>query len=285
MGAELAVHERRAKALPVDVEIPPCPAILTRLLREVRAEEPDFRRVGQLIGADVGLAAAIINIANSPYYGLRNKVATIQQAVSMLGLNAVTQRVTGLLLRQAFGSSAGLGMERYWKSSMMCALTAAALSRELRHGHDEVCHTYALFRDCGMAIMLQKFPIYADIFDGSALAQGDLIHEIEGERYGTTHAEIGARLASGWHLSEPMVEAIRNHHHFQQSEETLEGISPESRALIAIGLAAEQIYATAQGAACPEWELAQEWVLEELSVTPERLAEAAESIAPSLARR
>ncbi len=36
---------------------PPCPAILTRLLRETRADEPDFQRVGQLIGGDVGLAA------------------------------------------------------------------------------------------------------------------------------------------------------------------------------------------------------------------------------------
>ena len=284
MGAELAVTAKPARRTYEDVEIPPCPAILTKLLREVRADEPDFRKVGQLIGADVGLAAAIINVANSPYYGQSRKVTTIQQALSMLGLNVVTQRVTGLLLRQAFASGAGLGMERYWKSTMVCALIAATVSREMRLGHDEVCHTYALFRDCGMAVMLQKFPIYADIFDGSALAHGDPIQEVEGERYAINHAEVGARLGHGWHLSEPMVEAIRHHHDIFDAVDFCERVPEEARALIAIGLVAERIYATATGDACPQWDDAAEWVMQELALTPERLEEIAARVAPSLER-
>lgn len=284
MGAELAVAARPARQTYEDVEIPPCPAILTKLLREVRAEEPDFRKVSQLIGADVGLAAAIINVANSPYYGQSRKVTTIQQALSMLGLNVVTQRVTGLLLRQAFASGAGLGMERYWRSSMVCALIAATVSRELRLGHDEVCHTYALFRDCGMAVMLQKFPIYADIFDGSALAHGDPILEVEGERYAINHAEIGARLGQSWQLSEPMVLAIRHHHDDLDAEELCERVSEEARALVAVGLVAEHIYATAAGEACPQWDAAADWAMEELELTPDKLEEITARVTPSLER-
>ena len=51
------------------------------------------------------------------------------------------------------------------------------VARETGHGHGEICHTYALFRDCGMAVMLQKFPIYAEVFDGVAtLLQPEVEH-------------------------------------------------------------------------------------------------------------
>jgi HD-like signal output (HDOD) protein len=275
MTAEVDMLDRSAEGITRNVTIPPCPSILTKLLRETRSDEPDFRRVGQLIGGDVALAAAVVNTANSPYYGLRAKVSSVQQALTLLGLNAVAQRVTGLLLQQAFSSAAGPGMERYWKASMATALIAGLVSRETGRGASEICHTYALFQNCGMPVMLQKFPIYADIFDGAALAYGDPVLEIEEERYATNHAKIGAQLAQSWHLSEPMCLAIRHHHDLPASAAIRAQVAPETRVMVAVGLAAEQIYCSATGEVCHDWAQADEWVFEELGLTPEKLTEAA----------
>ena len=273
MNANYDVLDRNEDAILGDIQIPPCPAILTKLLRETRADEPDFRRVSQLVGGDVALAISVLKLANSSFYGLPTKVASVQQALVLLGLTTVTQLVTGLLLRQAFSSAAGPSMERYWKASMAMSLISALLCRETARGDAGVACTYGLFRDCGMPVMQQKFPIYADIFDGSALIPGEPVLEIENERYATNHARVGAQLARSWHLPESLCFAIVYHHDVLYSDEVLNQAESGAVSLIAIGLAAEQLYCSATGAACREWALAGDWALFELDLTQEKFAD------------
>ncbi len=267
MDMDSATLDRNADEIVNEIGIPPCPAILTKLLRETRAEEPDFRRVGQFVGGDVALASAVLKVANSPFYGLRTKAASVQQALALLGLTAVTQLVTGLLLRQAFSGPASPHMERYWRTSMATSLIAALLCREAARGDSGIACTYGLFRDCGMPVMLRKFPIYADIFDGSALTPGEPVLEIENERYTTNHARVGVQLARNWYLPEFVCYAILHHHDVLSSDEVLAQGEAASLDLIAIGLAPAQLFCLATGAVCPEWPLAGEWALFELDLT------------------
>ena len=267
MSTESEALDRSADTIVKDIGIPPCPAILTKLLRETRAEEPDFRRVGQLVGGDVALASATLKFANSPFYGLRTKAASVQQALTLLGLNTVTQLVTGLLLRQAFSGKAGPGMEAYWKTSMAVSLISALVSRETRSGDSGIASTYGLFRDCGMPVMLQKFPIYEDILDGSALVSGEPVFEVENERYATNHARVGEQLARSWHLSESVCFAILHHHDVLHFDDVLVQAEPGAIALIATGLAAEQLYCAATGAVSREWAFAAGWALSELGLS------------------
>jgi HD-like signal output (HDOD) protein len=273
LNSESATLDSNADRIVAEIGIPPCPAILTKLLRETRAEEPDFRRVGQFVGGDVALASAVLNVANSPFYGLRTQAASVQQALALLGLNTVTPLVTRPLLRQAFASAAGPHIERYWKSSMATALISTLVCRETGRADSGIACTYGLFRDCGMPVMLQKYLIYADIFDGSALTPGEPVLEVENERYATNHARVGAQMARSWHLPESLCCAILNQHDVPYSEEVLAQVAPDARTLIAIGLAAEQIYRAAIGAAHLEWALAGDWALIELGLSWERLAE------------
>jgi HD-like signal output (HDOD) protein len=284
MNADTEALDRNADQIVQEIGIPPCPAILTKLLRETRTDEPDFRRVGQLIGVDVALASAVLKVANSPFYGLRSKAASVQQALALLGLTAVTQLVTGLLLRQAFSGSAGPGMERYWKSSMATSLISALLCRETARGDSGVACTYGLFRDCGMPVMLQKFPIYADIFDGSALEPGEPVLEIENERYATNHARVGAQLARSWQLPESLCYAILHHHDILYSAELRAQAEASALNLVAIGLTAEQLYCSATRAACHEWPVAGEWALSQLDLNQAKYGEIAERVGASINR-
>lgn len=276
------VLDRNADQIDGEIGIPPCPAILTRLLREARSDDPDFRRIGQLVGGDVVLAAAVLKVANSPYYGLRTKVGSVQQALALLGLATVTRLVTGLLLRQAFSAPAALDLGRYWKMSMATSLICALVCRETARGDSGVACTYGLFRDCGMPAMLMQFPIYADIFDASALVRGEPVLEIENERYATNHARVGERLARSWRLPESLCYAIRNHHDVLYSDQVLTQAEPAALALIAIGLVAEQLYCLATGGACHEWRLAGDWAMFELDLTRDRLDELAARVSASM---
>ena len=274
--------DRNADQIVKEIGIPPCPAILTKLLRETRADEPDFRRVGQLVGGDVALASAMLKVTNSSFYGLRTKAASVQQALALLGLATVTHLVTGLLLRQAFSRSVGPHMERYWKASMATSLISALLCRETVRGDSGIACTYGLFRDCGMPVMLQKFPIYADIFDGSALTPGEPVCEVENERYTTNHARVGAQLARNWHLPESLCSAILHHHDALYSDTIPAQTEAQALVLIAIGLTAEQIYCDATNGVCHEWAPAGEWALSELDLTQEKFGAIAARVSASI---
>jgi len=282
MHTDNAALNRQADRIVKEIGIPPCPAILTKLLREARADEPDYRRVGRLVGGDVALASAVLKVTNSPFYGLRTKAASVQQALVLLGLSTVTHLVTGLLLRQAFSGSRGAYMDRYWKTSMASSLISALLCRETARGDCGIACTYGLFRDCGMPVMLQTVPIYKDIFDGSALTPGEPVLEVENERYMTNHARVGAQLARTWHLPEYLCFAILHHHDVPHADEVLAQAGAESLVLIALGLAAEQIYCSASGAVHHEWALAGDWALFELGMSWQRFEEISARVRASI---
>ena len=85
-----------------DVGIPPRPLILERVGEEMRKEEPNFRHLGELISADVSLAAGLLKTANSSYFGFRSRARTVTQALVMLGLDVTSRAIAGLALRKVF---------------------------------------------------------------------------------------------------------------------------------------------------------------------------------------
>ena len=116
-----------------EVGIPPCPAILGRFSAEMQQPEPDMRKLAELIAADIALSAALLKLVNSPFYGLRTKATNVHQALSIIGLRAGANLVTGLILRQAFPAGKNALMQRFWDNSS--GIAAAARPRDARGGH------------------------------------------------------------------------------------------------------------------------------------------------------
>ena len=267
--------DEQAGKLASNAGIPPCPAILTNLIRETRADEPDFRKITQLVSSDVALASSCLSLVNSACYGLRNKATSIHQAISLLGLEATSQLVTGLLLRQAFPTATGTGIERYWKTSMATAMVASVVARDSGQRDNAVSYTYALFRDCGMPVMHRAFPIYDDILDGSALSADSPILEVEEMRYAMNHARVGAQLARTWHLSDEVCLAILHHHHIATAPDTHGVTSAAATRLAAIGIVADRIYSQIAGRESLEWESAGTWALDLIGMSTTALDETA----------
>ncbi len=233
------VLDREAKKIVSDIGIPPCPAILTKLLRESNEDEPDFGRIGRLISSDVSLAAAMLKTVNSPFYGLGRKATSIQQALVLLGLQNVTRLITGLLLRQVFAVSNSTVMEHFWSVSSRVAAITAHLARNLRCADRDEAYTFGLFRDCGMPLMACKFPDYADLLEKDPCAHEQALLDAEENRYAVTHALVGYHMASSWFLSPALCQAILHHHDagaLKRDGETLKG-----RQLVALGMLAEHI--------------------------------------------
>lgn len=225
----------------IDVGIPPCPLILDRFMSEANKDEPDYNRLAGIIGTDVGLAAGLIKTANSPFFGLRQRVRSVNEALAILGLKPASRAVAGIILRNSFPNVANL--ERFWDASARIAHLSGWLAQNLdiRGLRAEDAYTYGLFRDCGIPVLLGRFPNYAAVLAEANRDAERSFTEVEETVLPTNHAMVGCILAQSWWLPEEICLAIRNHHDLDAIESAGSALPMQSRRLIATSQLAEHI--------------------------------------------
>lgn len=253
-----------------EIGIPPCPQVLIELMNEVRSDNTDLNRISHLISKDMGLSAAVLKTANSPYYGLRHKVKSIQGALFAVGLRNAANLIAGLMLRRAFASMDHVAMNEFWESTSKVGLTTAYLGRELGVADINEAHTFALFRDCGKPLLMHKFRDYCRLVK-AAEAEGALhVTDMECARFGVHHASIGANLAMSWYLPEEIWQSIELHHAYQELAERAELQRGTTVRLVALGTLADWMYRTYRGVATSEhWEREEELAFALLGVRRE----------------
>lgn len=274
--------ESRMKIEIREIGIPPRPTILNQIDQETSKDDPDFIYLAKLLGQDVGLSAGMIKIANSPYFGLGKKVPTIQEALLVLGLKLVIKAVAGLALRQVFKHVPN--MERFWENSAMTAEVSACLGQQIgkRLGiRPEDAHTFALFRDCGIPMLMIPFPEYRAVL-GQANDEMTLpFTVVEDNALGINHAAVGAQLAEDWLLPAETCQAIRHHHDVEALQGDL-GLTDRSRRLIAIAQLAEYLIQTHTGQShTSEWGKLGEACLACLGLTDDDLPDLREYCTPA----
>lgn len=230
------------------VELPPRPSVLAELGIEMQKTEPDFDRVSDLINADVGLGAAVIKTANSPYIGLGRRVASVQQAIYYLGFAEVFVIITGLLLRRAF-PSADPNMEQTWETSARRAALMGRLASDLRGLPRDRVHTCGLFENCGVAVLLMYAPGYSRGF--AEIETSPNPQELERTQYGLDHAVIGEALVRTWGLPEEVALAVRYHHDLLRLDAF--NLPPQTHTLIALSAAVNETLARRSGRRREGW--------------------------------
>ena len=195
-----------------DIGIPPRPTILDRISREMLQDEPDYKRLANIIGADVSLSASLIKTANSPFFGYRNRVRSVNEALMMLGLDVASRAIAGIILRKVFPNS--LHLERFWDASARIARLSGWLAQHVGRNklRPDDAYTFGLFRDCGIPVLLSRFPGYEKILDSANSEADRSFTVVENSQLPTNHAMVGCLLAQSWWLPEETCLAIRHHH-------------------------------------------------------------------------
>jgi len=238
----------------LDVGIPPCPIILDRFMAEMRKDDPDYPRLANIIGSDVGLSAGLIKTANSPFFGMRQRVRSVNEALMILGLNTASHAVAGIILRKSFPNVPNL--ERFWDASARIARLSGWLAQylDLRGLRADDAYTFGLFRDCGIPVLLGRFPHYEKVLIAANRDAERNFIEVEESEIPTNHAMIGCIMAQSWWLPEETCLAIRNHHDLVVLQSANIKLPMLSRRLIATGQLAEHIVQKQLGLS-----LTQEW--------------------------
>ena len=238
----------------LDLGIPPCPVILDRFMAEMRKDEPDYNRLASIIGTDVSLSAALIKTANSPFFGLRQRVRSGGEALAMLGLKSSSRAIAGIILRKSFPNVSNL--ERFWDASARIARLSGWLAQRLdiRGLRAEDAYTFGLFRDCGIPVLLGRFQNYEAVLDMANRDAERSFIEVEEVEMPTNHAMVGCILAQSWWLPEEICRAIHNHHDLAALGSASSELPMLSRRLVATAQLAEHIVQRQLGLS-----LTQEW--------------------------
>jgi HD-like signal output (HDOD) protein/CheY-like chemotaxis protein len=170
-------------------------------------------QVAAVLERDIAMAAKVLQLANSAYFGPREAVSSLPDAVALLGHDTLRALVVSVEAFQKFEVSAsipGFSLDAVEHRS----LQVGRLAHKLSEGNPEVDGAFAagLLLDVGLLVLATQEPecLAKDLL--AAEREGRPVHEIELDRHGITHAEVGAHLLALWGLPHTIVEAVAHHH-------------------------------------------------------------------------
>lgn len=257
--------------------IPACPASLANIMREAKSPSADFTRLAQLITRDAGITGSLLKLVNSPFIGLREKVTSVFQAVSILGIQNTLNLVQNISLRQSIGGNSP-SFDKFWEQSSLTATIAEKIAVKFPSVSKNDAYLVALFHDCGIPVLMMKFPEYRD----TLITQGKLgkaICDIENEYFSTSHTVVGNMLTRSWMLPSHISKAILYHHDTtifssQPSEDTEASV----RNLIAIVLMAEAIADEHLLVRDKKWPEVEDLVLRHFEISAQEFSELQDDI-------
>ena len=196
--------------------IPSLPTVYSELTTALESEDTSLVQIEQIISKDVGMAAKILQLANSAFIGARGNVSSLREAVSLIGAETVRSLTLSIHVFSQFDrhSSAAAHLSALWDHSVAVASLAQRIAH-LETGSKsmaEECFTAGLLHDVGKILLIAEMPVeYRQVIAGMD-TNTHSIRAAELEFVGCPHEQVGAYLMSVWGLPPSIVRAVQFHH-------------------------------------------------------------------------
>jgi HD-like signal output (HDOD) protein len=196
-------------------QLPPMPQTVLKA-REVMANpDSDFKELGALLETDQAIAAKVLKLANSSYYGLSGKVGSIQHASVVLGHKALGELITMGGTASILGNTLeGYGLEagQLWKHSLGVAFGARIIANKKNPSLSNDAFTAGLLHDAGKLILDPYVLERQDDFKEFASNGNDSFLTAEKQLLEFDHSEIAFEVCKNWNIPQALTTAIRYHH-------------------------------------------------------------------------
>jgi len=190
--------------------LPTLPETLSRVMNVSHDPHSSARDIADVVETDPPIAARLLQLTNSPVYGVPNRIDDVLQAVTLLGIRETYLAVLSAAVLNITENAAGFDYKGYWRNASFTAAAARTLAQACGHGGLNAAFTAGLLADIGRFTLSQVVPSpYRIIHQG--LPHVHLI-TAEEDLLGIAHPEAGYILATHWNLPADLVEAIRFHH-------------------------------------------------------------------------
>ena len=201
-------------------EVPTLPTSVLRVMQMIEDPFCSSSDLAKIIQADPAMASKVLKLANSSYYGFRQKISNIPQAVTLLGFATLKNTLLAAAVFDMFRiSSTGFDLPAVWQHSITAATAARLIAKRARYPHAEKAFTAALLHDIGKIIIARYVPQgMAEIVE-IVYADQTTMYDAEKLVLGLAHPALGAWVLARWGLPAPIVEAVE-HHHFPTRAQT-----------------------------------------------------------------
>lgn len=200
----------------------PLPRVARELLALSHSPDVSLNQIVDIVEFDPVLAARIVRLANSTFFGLRRRVSTIRDAVIVLGIQGVRNLAIGVALLpdphagEVFGlplsRTSGLNHEAFLDHTLAVAISARRITTLIAPASADEAFLAGLIHDLGKLFLAAIDPAaYRQVLADAADQHCDpVLHERLS--FGCDHAEVAGRLCELWDLPPSLTRVIRRHH-------------------------------------------------------------------------
>ncbi len=221
MARSCALHEsladdRLRRVLVGLPRLPSVPAVYQELMQEIHSRDVSLKKIARIISRDLAMVTKILQLVNSAFFGFRTTVSNPEQAVALLGSDAIKALVLTTEVFSAYEGAAlpGFSIEELWQHGLAVGTAARTIAKSEQAPQSLVddAFTAGMLHDVGRLVLAaNQAHEYRRMI---ALGDDRRMPGWQAERdvFGTTHAELGAHLLSLWGVAETVVEAVAFHH-------------------------------------------------------------------------
>ncbi len=192
------------------LELPTLPEVALSVRQAINSENASDAEIARIIAQDPGLAARLLQIANSPLFRARQKIDNLQTAITRLGRNTVRTLIISLAMNQLFKPKQ-IVLEQYfheiWKQSVNVSAVARALALRCGHLDKEQAMLAGLLHQIGKLPILTLAERFPEIAQDKAVLDGHLRN---------LHTVIGKLVLEKWDMPQALVSVASEYLDFKR---------------------------------------------------------------------
>jgi two-component system, cell cycle response regulator len=195
-------------------QLPTLSGVASKIITLASDPNTSARDIGNLASKDIALTTKILKVVNSSFFGFSKDITTVNQAVAIMGINAVRNLVLSFSIMdiQANHADDRFDYKKFWEKSLASAVTARIIGNFLKPNISEELFMAGLLQNFGQMLIAKTFPgIYTKINELSAKTDDNILLA-EKEVLGTTHCMVGANFAKDWGLADSLLVSTQYHH-------------------------------------------------------------------------
>lgn len=206
--------------------LPTLPQVASRLMRTVNSPETSAADVAEIVSRDMSLAARILRLANSAFYGMPRTITNLTNAVVILGTKVINTLVLTVTVFDMFPEDSSnkrlFDRSVFWRHCLGCGVMAKMLSTKINKNlilDAEEAFCAGLLHDIGKVVMEQY--LHEDFREALKYGAENKISSAEAERrvLGYTHCDVADWLTEQWELPLVLRFPMLYHHWPEEASE------------------------------------------------------------------
>jgi len=193
------------------IDLPSAPTVVTQLTTLLNKENVGSHELATVAQTDQAFTAKILKLVNSPFYGFTRQVSSVEEAITMIGLEAVHHLLLTLSFLNIFKADKDvLDINQFWLHSLGVGIIAKELLKNESKETKNAAYLAGILHDIGRLVFYQVDPKKYIAFYDKGTSVIDL--EKETKWFNHNHQKIGAMLGKKWIFPNNIINAIETHH-------------------------------------------------------------------------